>query len=294
MPVTERLSTGIPQLDEHLGGGLLPGTLTVVCGATGIGKTQFGLHFAQAGQKQESRRGIVFDMTSRGNAQGHVDYAQRIFGWKLDCVHPDAGVDLARLFDTAHSPGDYLHIFEMHGRRVTRADMDTDQWRQWQAEVALKLRAAIAFFYANFIRGVRRVVVDGIEPAARASDSVQLDLFEYLYHQVLRKDADWVARDLLREQFRAAAAEVNRSIYDTSSLACVLLATSHESMLDELAVRPLAEGDVLANANTVIYMGKIRDGQRFGRGLYIAKHRTSAASEDVIPYSIGEQGLVLE
>ena len=37
-----RLSTGIAALDELLDGGLLPGRLTVVVGATGIGKTQLG------------------------------------------------------------------------------------------------------------------------------------------------------------------------------------------------------------------------------------------------------------
>ena len=36
--------------------GCLPGTLTVVVGSTGIGKTQFGLQFARAGLKQEGRR----------------------------------------------------------------------------------------------------------------------------------------------------------------------------------------------------------------------------------------------
>ena len=44
-----RLSTGVPGLDERLGGGLIPGTLTVVVGASGIGKTQLGLQFAHAG-----------------------------------------------------------------------------------------------------------------------------------------------------------------------------------------------------------------------------------------------------
>ncbi len=42
----QRLQTGIPALDDMLGGGLLPGTLTVVLGATGIGKTQLGISFA--------------------------------------------------------------------------------------------------------------------------------------------------------------------------------------------------------------------------------------------------------
>ena len=85
-----RLTTGVPGLDELLGGGLLPGTLTVVVGATGIGKTQLGLQFANAGAKQDGRRGILFDMTSRGDPQSHGDYAARMFDWRLDAVDPDA------------------------------------------------------------------------------------------------------------------------------------------------------------------------------------------------------------
>ena len=99
--------------------------------------------------------------------------------------------------------GDYLHVFDQHGRRVTRADLDFDAWHDWQAELARRLNASIAFFYGNFVRGVRRAVVDGIEPVDRPSDSIQFELFEYIYHQILRKDAEWVARDLFREHYRA-------------------------------------------------------------------------------------------
>ena len=58
-----------------LGGGLLPGTLTVVAGATGIGKTQLGVHYAHAGASDESRRGVIYDLTARGDAQSQSDYA---------------------------------------------------------------------------------------------------------------------------------------------------------------------------------------------------------------------------
>ena len=78
-----RHSTGIPALDELLGGGLIPGTLTVVVGATGIGKTQLGLQFANAGQTQEGQRGILFDCASRGDSQSHAEYARRMFDWRL-------------------------------------------------------------------------------------------------------------------------------------------------------------------------------------------------------------------
>ena len=62
-------------------------------------------------------------------------------------------------------------------------------------------------------------------------------------------------------------------------------------MLDDLISRPLDEGDVLSNANTLIYMGKIREGNRIARGLYIAKHRGSACDERIVEYKIGERGL---
>ena len=60
--MTARVSTGIPRLDAMLGGGLLPGTLSVVYGATGIGKTHLGLTFADRGRVADGARGVVLDM----------------------------------------------------------------------------------------------------------------------------------------------------------------------------------------------------------------------------------------
>jgi hypothetical protein len=65
-------------------------------------------------------------------------------------------------------------------------------------------------------------------------------------------------------------------------------------MLDDLISRPLEEGDVLSNANTLIYMGKVREGNRLARGLYIGKHRGSACDERIVEYQIGEGGLRIE
>ena len=64
-------------------------------------------------------------------------------------------------------------------------------------------------------------------------------------------------------------------------------------MLDEMIERPLDEGDALSNANTLIYMGKVREGNRLTRALYVAKHRGSACSDDIIPYEINDAGLQL-
>jgi KaiC/GvpD/RAD55 family RecA-like ATPase len=289
-----RFSTGIAGLDDLLGGGLLPGTLTAVVGSTGIGKTQFGLQFAQAGLSQEGRRGILCDMCSRGDSQNHAGYARRMFGWELQSVDPERRLDLENFYSPALPCGDYLHVFDQHGRRVTRADLDFDAWHGWQAELARRLNASIAFFYGNFVRGVRRAVVDGIEPVDRPSDSIQFELFDYIYHQILRKDAEWVARDLFRERYRANAATIARHVYDPGRIGCMLLITSQETTLDGLIERPLDEGDVLSNANTIIHLGKIREGTRFRRAMYITKHRGSACTDEIIPYAIDNRGLHLE
>ena len=184
-----RLSTGISALDELLGGGLLPGRLTVVVGATGIGKTQLGLQFAEAGRRQEGRAGIIFDMTARGDSQSHAEYARRMFDWSLEAVNKSTKPALADFFNSLRCHGDYLHVFDRRGKRVTRNDLDFDAWHEWRGELNARLNTTIAFFYGNFIRGVRRVVIDGVEAVGRPSDSIQLELFEYVYHQILRKDS---------------------------------------------------------------------------------------------------------
>ena len=176
---------------------------------------------------------------------------------------------------------------------MTRQDLDFDAWHDWQAEIARRLAVSIAFFYGNFLQGVRRVVVDGIEPVGRPSDSIQLELFEYVYHQILRKDPEWVARDLFRQHFRQnAPMPPGTSTTRPRSAACSCT-PAHETTLDGLIERPLDEGDLLSNANTLLYLGKIREGTWFRRAAYVAKHRGSACTDEIIPYHIDDRGVVL-
>ncbi len=277
-----------------LGGGLLPGMLTVVMGATGIGKTQLGLHFANAGRQQEGEPGILFDMTSRGDSQNHADYAARLFDWPLSERQISERPHPSDVWDRDLARRDYLHIFRRSGRRVTVSDLSHDDWQEWKVELMRKLDWAISFFYGNFVNGVRRCVIDGVEPTDRASDSFQFEMFEYIYHQILHKEADWVARDLFRAQFRENADRVAERMYDHQQLACLLLYTSHEVLLDELLSRPIQSGDVLSNANTIILMGKVRDGLKMRRALHVAKHRGSACDDSIVPFEVTDTGLKLE
>ncbi len=57
--------------------------------------------------------------------------------------------------------------------------------------------------------------------------------------------------------------------------------------------QPIGEGDIFSNANTIILMGRTRDNGRMGRALYVAKHRGSYCGDEIMPYRLTDQGLVV-
>ncbi|MGE3821541.1 MAG: RAD55 family ATPase [Isosphaeraceae bacterium] len=291
---TTRQAFGIDAIDAMLGGGLVPGTLTVIAGATGVGKTQLGLRWADQGVRQETRRGVICDLTSRGDSQNHKAYARDQFGWEIQDHTLDRPLDLDGVWRFDQPLGDYLHPFSQAGRRVTRRDLDPEEWHVWKSDLARVLRHSVAFFYQHFVRGARRVVVDGIEPTDRFSESIQFEFFEYLYHQVLRKEDAWAARELFREAFRANESKVQAHPYDQGSVGCVYLYTTPHVLLDELMSQPITEGDIFSNANTILLLGRVREGTRLGRALYVAKHRGSYCSDEVRPYRLTDRGLVFD
>jgi hypothetical protein len=192
MTKSSRQSTGIARLDQALGGGLIPGTLTVVMGATGIGKTQLGVSYCHAGTTQEGESGIIFDLTTRGDSQNQLEYAERMCSWTMRQRQLIDRIDPAIVWDRDAIRSDYLHVFHRGGRRVTIGDMEPEQWQEFKADLMRRLDQTIAFFYGNFVHGVRRAVIDGVEPTEKAADSFQFHLFDYIYHQILRKDHDWL------------------------------------------------------------------------------------------------------
>jgi len=284
----------IEAMDRELGGGLLPGTLTVVAGATGIGKTQLGLRWAEAGLRTEGSRGLICDLTSRGDSQNHIVYARNQLGWELQPYPLTPSPAFEHAWDESRPLGAYFHPVERAGRRVSRSDLEPEAWHEWKAELAKILRCAVGFFYQHFARGVRRVVFDGLEPTERFSESIQFEFFEYIYHHVLRKDSDWAAREWLREQFRVHAHKVDQHPYDHRQIGCMYLYTTPHVMLDDLLTQPIGQGDIFSNANTIILMGRTRHNGRMGRALAITKHRGSAHGDEIRPYRITEKGLVFD
>ena len=233
-------------------------------------------------------------MNARIDPQSHADYAQRMFAWTLKAVDASRRPELDRVFAADFSPGDYLHVFDRAGRRVTRQDLNFDAWHNWQAELAAKLETTIAFFYANLLRGVRarRGRRHRAGRTSQRIDSVRVVRIHLSSNPAEGRRLG--GADLLRENFRAEADAVAAHRYDWRDVACVLLYTSHETLLDALIARPLADGELLANANTLILMGKIQNGAKLARGLLVAKHRGSAASDDIATFKITDAGLAID
>ena len=75
----ERQSIGIADLDRMLGGGLWPGSATLVAGPSGSGKTLTGLHFLREGAVR-SEPGIYASLQENAT---QVERVMRGYGWSL-------------------------------------------------------------------------------------------------------------------------------------------------------------------------------------------------------------------
>ncbi len=290
-----RVSTGLARLDEMLGGGLLPGTLTVVYGATGIGKTHLGLTFADHGRVADGARGVIFDMNGRGDSQQHREYASRLFGWD---VRPWTHT-VTPMSDPYPPPeqmtADYSNAFRWVGRvrdfQVTAPDGAEFDWN-WKAEYNHALYTVRPFFYFHFAAGTRRVMVDAVEPMDSPADSIQCFLFDELYRKVIHRDGETLGMEICLPVWKHREF-IDGHRYDHGQVTTVLLVTTEETRLEDLIARKVAAGDIGATANTILVMGSERAGHRLARMLAVVKHRASAKSDDIVEYRVGAEGLVM-
>lgn len=276
-----------------LGGGLLPGTLAVVYGATGIGKTLLGLTFAHHGVAADGAPGLIVDMNARGDPQQHHAYAERLFGWKLgrwthtvtpmaDPFPPDGA--LGNCYSDA-----FPWVGKIRDYQVLTPDGLEFDW-SWKATYNHTLYTVRPFFYFHFCARARRVVVDGVEPMDTPSESIQCFLFDQLYRSVIHRDAEILGMEICLPVWKYRDF-IDAHRYDHSTVTTLLLVTAEETRLDDLISRKVGAGDLGAVANTVLVMGSERVGTRVGRFLCAVKHRGSAMSDEIAEYRITERGI---
>jgi circadian clock protein KaiC len=128
----ERIRVGIPGFDEIVHGGLPRGRSTLVAGATGTGKTVFGLQFLWAGA-QMGEPGVLVTFAERPE-----DLIANVesFGWDLGCLvsegrlaivdaTPDAELLISGRFDLSGLTARIGHAFsEVSGTRLFMDPID--------------------------------------------------------------------------------------------------------------------------------------------------------------------------
>jgi KaiC/GvpD/RAD55 family RecA-like ATPase len=293
--MTTRVSTGSPKLDEMLGGGLLPGTLTVIYGATGIGKTHLGLRFCDHGARADGARGIVFDMNARGDSQQHHAYAARLHDWALK-----RWTHTVLPMTDPYPPAEQMQAFycdalpwvgKLRDYQVPTADGLEFDWN-WKAQYNQALYTVRPFVYFHLGAGSRRIVVDGVEPMDVPGDYIQPYIFDDLYRKTIHRDSETLGMEICMPVWKHRAF-IDAHRYDHTAVTTLLLVTTEETQLEHLIARKVAAGDVGAVANTIVVMGSERVGNRLARMLCVVKHRGSAKSDEIAEYRVTERGFEL-
>ena len=157
---------GIEELDRSLGGVLLPGTLTVVAGATGRRQdpTRAALGRRRLARRGASRRSLRLDQPRRF-PESRARMPRVSSAGRSAITRCRSRLISTRAWDFTRPLGDYFHPVDRAGRRVTRATWMPTSGTSGKADLSRVLRCATGFFYQHFARGTRRVVFDGLEPA---------------------------------------------------------------------------------------------------------------------------------
>jgi hypothetical protein len=291
-----RQAFGLPVLDRHLGGGLLPGTLTVVYGATGIGKTHVGLTFADHGRVADGARGVVLDLNGRGDSQQHDEYAQRLFAWDLSAWRHTVTPMSEQYPSAADMAAFYSNALPWVGRvRDFQVPTPEGGWEfdwSWKAAYNHALYTVKPFLYFHFAAGTRRVVVDGVEPMDSPADSIQFFIFDELYRKIVHRDAETLGMEICLPVWKHREF-IDAHRYDHAQVTTLLLVTTEETRIEDLLARKVATGDIGATANTIVVLGSERVGSRLARMLCVVKHRGSAMSDEIVEYRVGPRGLEL-
>jgi circadian clock protein KaiC len=106
--LSERFSSGLPAMDQLLGGGLERGTSTLILGAAGTGKSTLASHFVAAAAERGQRSAMYLFDESLGTLLTRMDG----LGVSLR-KHVDAGLVSIRQIDPAElAPGEFSHSIQ--------------------------------------------------------------------------------------------------------------------------------------------------------------------------------------
>jgi circadian clock protein KaiC len=145
----EALSSGIPELDALLGGGLDRGTSTVIMGAAGTGKTTISLQFALSAIRSGEKAALfLFD-----EGMGTLLARASGIGMDLEGALKSGQLFLQQVDPAELSPGEFVHTIrrkvEDEGVRLISIDSMNGYMNAMPAEKFLQLHLHELYTYLN-------------------------------------------------------------------------------------------------------------------------------------------------
>jgi circadian clock protein KaiC len=217
---SKRQSTGVDALDELLGDGYWPGSTTLVCGPSGVGKTLIGLHFIFQGAKR-GQPGVIATLQENRTQLSRIVEG---YGWSLE----NDGVHLM-----ARSPVDVyidewvyelLDLIEKTGAKRVLIDSLADlfftigdpvRFREWMYSLTQRLvRQGVSLFMTLEVPELFEVTRISEHGMSHLSDNV-------LLLQYVRSDST-IARALTVLKTRASRHEPAVRSYEITEQGIVL------------------------------------------------------------------------
>lgn len=207
VPTTNPVSSGVPGLDELIGGGLPQGSMTMLLGPSGSGKTSFGINFLAAAHVSEPA--LWF---------GFYETAERVLH-KADAL----GLDLTRRFDSG--------VLDILWQPLTENLVD---------KMAYRLLDAVSE------KGVKRLFLDSLGGFERAvtTKSRMVEFFAALTNELRARGvttvATWELRDLFGSSVPGPGPEIASLLDNLIMLRQVEIRSDFKRVLSVMKVRDRA------------------------------------------------------
>ncbi len=145
----DRLTSGVPQLDALLGGGIEIGSSTLILGPAGTGKSLLAIQYVvAAAARGEKAAMFVFD-----EELGLMLERTRAMGFDLAGLRDQGLLTIDQVDAAELSPGEFAHLVRRQGRRGTAKTVVIDSLNGYQAampdETALILHVHELLQYLN-------------------------------------------------------------------------------------------------------------------------------------------------
>jgi circadian clock protein KaiC len=158
MPKETRVATGVPGLDEMLSGGFVPGSVVLVRGAPGTGKTSFGLQYLVHGARN-NEPGILISFEEFPPS---IHRDAESLGWNLAELEETGRLHLMftspqMLLESLASPQSALSRLMLDGG-IRRVVLDSVTHFMRLTDDTVKLRA----IYNTVVNGLKREAVTSL------------------------------------------------------------------------------------------------------------------------------------